>query len=44
MNVGDNLAMEFKNLAELYDFIDEEARRRVEKILKNSGKGVSDAH
>jgi hypothetical protein len=44
MNVEDKLTMEFKNLAELYDFIDEEAKRRVEKILKNSGKGVSDAN
>jgi len=44
MNAEDELTMEFKNLAELYDFIDEETERRVEKILKNSGKGVSDAN
>ena len=43
MNAEDNLTMEFRSLAELYDFIDEETKRRVEKILKNSGKGVSDA-
>ncbi len=43
MNVEDKLTTEFKNLAELYDFIDEEAKRRVEKILKNLGKGVTHA-
>jgi len=34
--------MEFKNIAELYDFIDREAKKRVEKILNSSGKGVPD--
>jgi hypothetical protein len=31
--------MEFKNIAELYDYIDREARKRVERILNDLGKG-----
>lgn len=35
--------MEFKNIAELHDYIDREAKKRVEIILNKLGKGASHA-
>jgi len=35
--------MEFKNIAELHDYIDREAKKRVERILNNLSKGASNA-
>jgi hypothetical protein len=35
--------MEFKNIAELYDFIENEARKRAKRILNDLGKGVPNA-
>jgi hypothetical protein len=36
--------MEFKNVAELHDFIEEEARKRIERMSFRQAKGVRNAN
>jgi len=37
------ILMQFNNMAELYDFIENEARKRVRKIVSKLENGVSNA-